>query len=67
MKKNLKFNLVLNPPRDVHGITSDNHDFITVKVSSESMECLAWFMSLVQDSIVSEAQVEEDDPGLAAG
>ena len=67
MKKNLKLRLVVNPPVETHGITLDNHDFVTVEVSTESLECLAWFMSLVQENVVSEAQVEQDEPGLASG
>lgn len=65
MRKNVKLRLVIDPPRGEHGITAENHDFVTVEVGSESLECLAWFMSMVQDRVVSEAQVEEDEPGLA--
>lgn len=65
MKKNIKFCLVIDPPRDEHGITAENHDFVTIEVGSESLECLAWFMSVVQDRVVSETQVEEDEPSLA--
>jgi len=61
MNKNTKLNLVINPPVGVCGITNDKHDFLTVEVGSESQECLAWFMLMLQEYVVSEVKVNEND------